>query len=166
MSPHAFSIIGAALSLGFVLTIAENDAGSRAAAATACPSLISKTAIATGFISTVSESYVNIGGTKVKFVQGGTKPGCVMVSFAGQAFSSASENMVIQVLLDDTTPCAPADIVFVASAASPPAAASRAMDFLCSDVAPGGHSVRMQYKAEGGTTVAFYGRVMTVRYVP
>ncbi len=114
--------------------------------------------------STTSNGYVDVIESGVWFVQGGTKPGCIIVSFSAEAGAAANETMVVQPVLDGTTVCEPGENFFVPSIASGSNAGARAMNYVCTDVAPGAHRLKMQFRSFGGATVTLSYRTLIVHH--
>ena len=135
-------------------------------AITTCPPLASTAVTADSGINTTSTTFVNVDNTTINFVQGGSKRGCVLVLFSAEAETEADEIMVVHALLDGVTPCSPDLIDFHASTADPPRDAVRTMNFVCHGVAPGSHSIRMQYLSDSGKNVYLSRRTTIVQYVP
>ena len=98
--------------------------------------------------STNSTSFVNVIGSGVSFVQGGTSAGCVIVSFSAQAFTPSSI-ILIQALLDGVV----SDDGQVNLAFASGNFTAYAYNFLFPAVSPGSHTLRMQYTT-GSPTVA------------
>ena len=114
--------------------------------------------------STTSKGYVDVIESTARFVQGGTKPGCIVVAFSAEAGAAANETMVVQPVLDGTTNCQPENNFFVLSGASITHSAARAMNYVCTDVAPGVHRLRMQFRSFGGQTVTLSYRTLIVHH--
>jgi hypothetical protein len=114
--------------------------------------------------STTSNGYVDVIETGVRFIQGGTKPGCIVVSFSAEAGAAANETMVVQPVLDGTTICEPGENFFVPSNTSVTHAGARAMNYVCRDVTPGVHRLKMQFRSFGGQIVTLSYRTLIVHH--
>ena len=155
------TLAGAALSVAAAtpITAAPIAAGNCVATATKYKVSITEE-------STTSGNFVTVGDTVIDFNQGGSGKSCVIVSFSAAATAGVSETMIVRALLDGTTACLPAINVFVrgnATAIAP--LADHAMNFVCPSVAPGSHTVKMQFGTANGTKVTLLGRTMLVHYV-
>ena len=113
---------------------------------------------------TTSTGYVDVIESGVRFVQGGTKPGCIVVSFSAEAGAAANETMVVQPVLDGTTICEPDSNFFVPSSASGTNAGARAMNYVCTDVTPGAHRLKMQFRSFSGGAVTLSYRTLIVHH--
>jgi hypothetical protein len=97
----------------------------------------------------MSTTFVNLPEGKVSFVQGGTGASCVIVSLSANSFAtgpnpSTPAPLTVRVMLDDTTPALPNQVDF--SDGADMANVARSFDFIFPSVAPGTHSLRVQYK--------------------
>jgi hypothetical protein len=155
-----------AVTASAALWLAVSISTTARAANMSCPPLASKAVTGDSDLSTTSQTFVNVASTKISFVQGGSKAGCVAVTFAAEAESAANEIMVVHALLDDVTPCSPDIVDFVGSSTAATSDAARSMTFICPAVAPGSHSIRMQYLSDGGGMVTLTRRTTIVYYVP
>ena len=120
--------------------------------------------VSTAGHSTTSNGYVDVTESGVRFVQGGTKPGCIIVSFSAEAGAAANETMVVQPVLDGTTVCEPGENFFVPSNASVTHAGARAMNYVCTDVTPGVHRLKMRFRSFGGQPVTLSYRTLIVHH--
>jgi len=120
---------------------------------------------------TTSTTYQNIAESGIRFVQGGTKPGCVRVAFSAEARANTDPGqlddqvMYVRPFLDGDTLCQPNAVAFVASDPDFTQLTAHAMTFVCTDVAPGSHTVRMQYLNFGEGEVHIARRTLFVDYV-
>ncbi len=112
-----------------------------------------------------SSSFVDVIGTNVTFKQGGTTNGCVIVTFAAEAMVSTSAQMIVRALLETDAVCGPADVSFVPSSLQPAGLGARSMTFVCTNVAPGNHTVRMQFRFTGAGSVQLGARTTVVQYL-
>jgi hypothetical protein len=121
--------------------------------------------VATGLLMSNSPDFVDVTEGTVRFLQGGTHPRCVVVTFTAEASAPVNHALMVRVLLDGQEFCHPADVFFSRGEDSPGARAVRSMSFLCTDVAPGPHRVRLQYRStSGAATVALQNRTVTVHH--
>lgn len=131
-----------------------------------CETTATKFKTAGGLQSTTSTTFVNVLDMVINFTQGGTRANCVIVSFSAEAGAAAANGiMQIRAWLDGISACQPDGGVFVRSNATPTSYALRAIDLVCADVAPGTHSLRMQFLSATGGQVDIFQRAMLVHYV-
>jgi hypothetical protein len=143
------------LSVPSIAGKAEHDASSRAAVAFGgCTPNAVKFKVSTLFQSTTSTSPVDVSETTLNFGQGGTSASCAIVSFSSEASAAANEVMLVDAVLDGSTICSPGGNFFVRSNSVATDLADRAMNYVCPDVAPGKHSVKIQFRSGGGGQVA------------
>jgi hypothetical protein len=115
---------------------------------------------------TTSTTFVNIPGARVPFTvstRGGAK--CVSVLFTSMAFVApgSSELLGVRALLDGAVAGNPSETQF--EAASPSGyAVSHAMNFTFSAVAPGAHTIRMQFRSFNGGPVFIHRGTTIVLY--
>ena len=119
--------------------------------------------VSTTFQSTNKTIWTTVNGTTLSFTQGSA--GCVEVSFSGEAGTVPGENLLVRVLLDGSTVCAPTNNLFGAQGSSD-APADRAMNYICPSVSKGAHTVRVQFASRFGTKVGLDYRTTIVRYAP
>ena len=79
------------------------------------------------------------------------------------ALANSNETLRVQPLLAGTTICAPSDNIFDLD--NPTKPVDRGMNFICPNVAPGPHSIVMQFRSNGGGTVGIANRTTIVHYV-
>ena len=102
--------------------------------------------------------------SNVTFTQGGSTASCIIVSFSGEAGAPENSWMNLRALLDGIV-CQPNAVQFVRSNATATDQAARAMNFICPDVAPGSHTVRLQFGPSGsGQEVYLDYRTTIVQY--
>jgi hypothetical protein len=137
----------------------------RAAQSAICPSNHAAVKVADGILMTNSTGFVNVADSTVRFVQGGTQTRCVVVTFTAEAAAPVNHALMVRVLLDGEELCQPGEVFFSRGEASPAARAARAMSFLCTDVTPGPHRIRLEYRSQNSAgTVALQFRTVTVNY--
>ena len=117
-------------------------------------------AVSTSSQSTASGNFVDVAESSIRFVQGGTKDGCIIVSLSAEALADVNAGMAVRVVLDGTTECESSYSSFVKS---DPSRSVRTANFLCTDVAPGAHRVKLQFSGNEGL-VLLDVRTVTVQY--
>lgn len=127
-----------------------------------CTSGASAYSVATTLQTTSSKSYRDVSGTGVPFTQG--TAGCVEVSFTAEAATVPGELLLTRVLLDGNL-CAPSGNIFASDSPSSDLA-DHAMNYFCSNVAAGNHTVKVQFRSRFGSKVALDYRTTAVRYTP
>jgi hypothetical protein len=115
---------------------------------------------------TTSTTFVNIPGARVPFTvstRGGAK--CVSVLFTSMAFVStgSSDLLAVRALLDGAVAGNPSETQFEAESPSG-YAVSHAMNFTFSAVAPGTHTIRMQFRSFSGGSVFIHRGTTIVLY--
>jgi hypothetical protein len=148
-------LIAAVLSLATLTPTAAAVVGS-------CETTATKSKWTTTFDSTMSTSFVTMPEMAANITQGATD--CVIVAFFAQVGTVANEAMHVQATIDGLS-CGPLDPMFVENG-SEALTSSHAMAFLCNAVAPGPHTIRMQYRSFGGGQVIVQQRMMLVHYTP
>ncbi|MGH6788228.1 MAG: hypothetical protein ACRECC_00930 [Pseudolabrys sp.] len=114
---------------------------------------------------TSSTSWETLPFAGVGFHQGGGSASCVIISFSAEAQAASRDYILVQPILDNTTVCIPNENAFSTSP-EPTGLADRSMNFVCASVAPGNHTINMQWRTvHGGTATIFY-RTLLVHYVP
>jgi hypothetical protein len=114
--------------------------------------------------STTSLTYLNVPESLVSFRQGGASASCVVVRFSAQAAAGTNGSLYIRAYLDDSTTAAPQELIYYN--AGEPFFGVRSYDFIFPSVAPGRHSLRMQFRSASGTWVGVYFHTTIVQYVP
>jgi hypothetical protein len=112
--------------------------------------------------STSSSTYVDVIDTRIRFTQGGSSKSCVIVSFSAQADTPGAV-MQVRAVLDGNIECLPTDNSFVGGTGALGTFTSRAMNYVCENVAPGVHAVKMQFRSFGEG--ALWKRTMIVQHV-
>ena len=148
-------VIGAAL----LSMAAPVQAAPRVNTAGACApnSVIYKTTDTTQ--STSSVGAVDVHGLSASINQGSTN--CVLIAFTAQAFTASNDGLFVQAVIDGNV-CPPGATLLVRNA---PDIGSYAMNFVCPDVAPGRHTVKMQFSSNNGGAATLINRTMFVQYV-
>jgi hypothetical protein len=102
--------------------------------------------------------------SSIAFVQGGTRPGCVIVALSGEAKADPNTAMFVTAALDNVA-CDPTPNFFVRSNGTATDYADRAMNYVCSDVAAGAHRARLLFRTGiGGNAVTLGWRTVVVQY--
>ena len=100
--------------------------------------------------STNSTSFVNVPNGGVSFTQGGTGSSCVIVTFTAEAFAGFSGLLQIRARLDNSSIAAPG-IVQLSGDDDEDGdgdwARAHAFTFIFPSVAPGAHTVHMQFRS-------------------
>jgi hypothetical protein len=122
---------------------------------TACGKL-PKTEVAQNGVSqgTANVAFVDVAGSTVAFSVGGNGNTCVLVDFSGQVFApGAGRVMFVRAVLDNVTVSVDGDIQFQSESGTLSNAA--AYNFIFPSVAPGPHSVKMQFHSNNAATTVF-----------
>lgn len=129
-----------------------------------CPSNHTAVATSDGLLMANSTAFITVAETSVRFVQGGNRPECVVVTLSAEAAAPPTQELLVRALLDGEE-CAPGEVTLARGDASAVARVVRAMSFLCTDVGPGVHRIKMQYRSSSNAAgVALHARTMTVHY--
>lgn len=129
-----------------------------------CPSNHVAVVTSDGLLMTNSTAFVDVTDSTVRFVQGGNRSACVLVTFSAEAAADGSHELLVRALLDGAG-CASGPVALTSGDASAIATTARAMSFLCTDVTPGAHRIRMQYRSgTSGQIVSLHVRTLTVHY--
>ena len=116
--------------------------------------------VSTESVLTTSANFVDVAESNIRFVQGGSKPGCIVISLSAEAIAGQNTAMAVRAVLDTTAVCESVYDSFVLSDAT---RSVRAANFLCTDVTPGAHRIKLQFLSSGGTVV-LDNRTITVRF--
>ena len=131
---------------------------------------VNKVSYATGEdtgLSTTSLSYVDVPGMSSTFTEGGTVTRCVTVQYTAYVFaaSGAATLMQVRALLDGVTVASPSETQFDGDSdedADGAWARSHAFNFVFPTVAPGSHTIKIQWKSFDGTTIFTHRRTLLV----
>ena len=110
-----------------------------------------------------SQTYANLPQAKVRFVQGGTVPSCVVVRFVAEAGAVGFAFAEVRAILDDVTEPLPPNVRFGVNHTSEVAGS---YEFLFPSVAPGNHVLRMQFRSSNGESVFIVGHSTIVLHKP
>ncbi|MGQ0484159.1 MAG: hypothetical protein ACT4SY_02225 [Hyphomicrobiales bacterium] len=100
--------------------------------------------------STSSNNFVNVPNAGVSFNQGGTGNGCVIVTFTAEAFARVSRLLQIRARLENGAIAAPGVVQLSGDDDEDRDgdwARAHAFTFIFPSVAPGAHTVRMQFRS-------------------
>ena len=111
--------------------------------------------------STISTSHVDVPGMSRVITIGGTATTCIAVQYSAFVFAPNSELMFVQATVDGF-PCLPGEVQFEGNSGT--WATSRAFNFVCPSVSPGAHTVKMQYRSNGGNIVFTHKRSMIINH--
>jgi hypothetical protein len=113
--------------------------------------------------STTSTAFANLPGASVGFTIPGSVTSCIVAEYSGQAFAPGTSLIQIQVLLDGATVGAPGIVQLVGNDAGS-FSDSYAMQFVWTNVAPGGHSVTVQWRSFDGQNVHINKGTLAVQH--
>lgn len=120
-------------------------------------------------IDTSSTTWQNVTDGHLNFTTSGT--GCVAITFAGIATVTASdtsyEYLRVRTLLDGTNLCVPAlynDIFFSYGGSSAEPVIAGSITRVCKNVAPGAHTLQVQFHSGGGNDVVIASHTLTVTH--
>jgi hypothetical protein len=159
------SIVSAA-SAAFLVSIPTSGAmatGTPPVKGTCMPTKIAFVA-STASANNSTATYINVPESLVYFVQGGTKPSCVIVQF----FASENANgtgLYLRAMLDGVTPGLPNEAPVARD--SDPYSHSVAGTFIFNAVAPGAHNIKLQFHTSGNANGIIGGPYnIIVSYAP
>lgn len=98
--------------------------------------------------STSSTAFSDVSGSTVSFNTGGSSNSCVLVNFSAQAFAPADRGQILhlQAIRDGNITSVDGSIQLAAENAS--FSDAHAYNFLFTDVPPGAHTIKMQYRSQ------------------
>jgi hypothetical protein len=130
---------------------------------------VSKVSYATGEDtgnSTTSTSYVDVPGMSSTFTEGGTVTRCVTVEYTAFVFAAEGDNlMFVRALLDGVTVASPSETQFDGDSDEDGDfqwARSHAFNFVFPSVAPGSHTIKIQWRSLDGGTIFTHRRTLLV----
>jgi hypothetical protein len=91
----------------------------------------------------VANTYANLPETAVIFTQGGASASCVIAIFSAEGFAAAGVSILIRAVMDGVTLGLPNEVRFIGE--SPVHYDTHTMTFIFPQVAPGSHTLRIQY---------------------
>jgi hypothetical protein len=113
---------------------------------------------------TNSRIFVSVPETTVSFVQGGSKGSCVLVQFSAHAFAEAGNSVDVRARLDGATNGLPRIVNF--SSDDPGLYRTSTMIFIFRKVAPGAHTLELEFRSANGTRVEIGLHNTIVHFVP
>ena len=116
-------------------------------------------------LSTTSTTYVDVPDMSVTFTAGGTRSFCATATFSAWTFATGGALMYVQALMDGTVVAAPGEQQFSGDDdenANGEWARSHAFTFVFPSVAPGAHTIKIQYRSFDGKTVFVHRRSLVV----
>ena len=108
------------------------------------------------FIGTTSTAFVDIPGATVTFKQGGRVADCIKVEFESMSFTTPNQLLFVRAVLDGAVVGAPGDVQFSGDDDEDEDGRwdrSHAMAFFFDGVAPGTHTVQIQFRSFSGGSV-------------
>lgn len=159
----SFRFVGALLWAGLLSAAAMSQTMTAAMAATCAPTNM-RVKVTTGTFASSSTTFVSIPGSSLTFVQGGTRPSCVVIRFSGASSVVGNNVSHIQAVLNDVTAADPGQVQFSGENIG---SVSHAFDFFLPNVAPGSHTVRMMIRVDSPTDNVFIDeRTLIVQHAP
>jgi hypothetical protein len=113
--------------------------------------------------ATTSTVFATIPGMSVSFTIGGGATSCIVADYSGQAYATAGGLIQIQALLDGATAGSPGTVQLVGDDAGS-FSDSYSMQFAWAGVAPGAHTVVVQWKSFSGSSVAINRGTLNVQH--
>ena len=129
-----------------------------------CSPLKGKFIASTFGAGTTSTAFANIPQSSLTFVLGGASASCVIVRFSAVASAAAPNAIMIRAFLDNTTAALPAEAAFVSTVNS--GISGHTFEYILPGVAPGNHTVRMQFRSANGGTVFVLAHNTVVQHAP
>ena len=118
--------------------------------------------------STTSGSFVNVPNTAISFTQGGAGAGCVIATFTAESWAAASRLLLVRAKLDGSIVAQPGVIQFSGDDDENNNgrwARSHSTMFFFPAVAPGAHTMVIQYaSANGGARVFIYKHTTAIQH--
>ncbi len=150
---------------GYLMTASRAAAQDRLFVATSTGSCtIKKTeyAAVAGFDESTRTTYDDLPSVTTTFTQ--KKKGCVGGTFYANAGAETDDNELLLEVLLDGVPCTPLTGGYVFANGGTDFS-SHAVGYFCgASVAPGTHTIKVDYASENGGKVAFYQRTLTVAH--
>jgi hypothetical protein len=111
-----------------------------------------------------AETFGNIPEATVTFTQGGTGPSCVLVQFSAGTFQLGGDSVMVRAYLNNTTAAVPAEVQYSTDNGVAHASNASSYQFVFPSVAPGNHTLRMQYRSNGGDGVFVHRHTTVVHH--
>jgi len=113
---------------------------------------------------TESKTFISVPETGISFVQGGSRPSCVLVQFSAHAFAEAGNSLILRARIDGTTIGLPRSVQF--SSDDPGLYRTSTVILIFPRIAPGAHTVELQFRSGNGTRVEIGVHNTIVHFAP
>jgi GTPase SAR1 family protein len=113
-------------------------------------------------VSTDTDTLKNVPDTRIRFTQGGNGNGCVVVRFSGVASASDPNWIALRVVMDGNVIGEPGQVQFEGSTFV--IARARSFEFVFPNVAPGKHTIVVQWNAFLNAPAYMSDRTTVVQY--
>jgi hypothetical protein len=162
-----------ALAFGVLVSSAIVIASDAAAETLQCEVAKSKIRVEGGRIShTADQEFRDLPFTEIRFTQGGTSPGCVIIQFSGSAYAGRDRIMWIQVVLDAEatqirTIVPPGNVPFAGDddeLVNSDAVRPRTFNFAVQGISPGNYTARVRWISLRGGAIHMHERTTIVQY--
>ena len=117
--------------------------------------------------TTTSTTFVDVPGMSVDFTIGGQVRSCLKIEYSAVAFAPDDELMFVRALLDGAVAGSPSEVQLSGDDdedVNGHWARSHAFNFAFANVAPGAHTIEIQWRSEFGGTVATHRRSVFVHH--
>lgn len=114
--------------------------------------------------STTSTSFVKVPNASMNITVSGTSNSCVIISFSALTWVEGDHAMFVQAVLDGSTIAKPGPQQFAGSDAPLSFAVVKSFDFIFPSVAPGSHTVKMQFRSNDGAVVYEHQHTLVAQY--
>jgi hypothetical protein len=140
---------------------ARTKAGVAPAAAGACSP--TKIAYKTSNVSVNMSSnvFAVVPQTPVAFTQGGVNPSCVIVRYSAMAAASSPKWIPLRVVLDGSVVAQPGEVQYEGYTEI---SLARSFDFIFPSVAPGAHTVRVEWRSFNTGIIFMHDRTTIVQH--
>ena len=125
--------------------LAAFTAGASAATTVICNPTKVKASVSVAVGETTSLSFVNLADAKFSFTQGGSGASCVLVRFSAVTYAETGTAVFVRATLDNTAEAIPAQVQYSGNDGN--AARAHSYEFVFPAVAPGSHTLRMQFRS-------------------
>jgi hypothetical protein len=143
--------------------LTPSTASAAAVSFTCSPTKVNGSASALVDTSTTSGTFVNIPEAAVNFHQGGVSASCVIVRFSAEAYSN--NLVIVRAYLDRTTAALPNEVIYTGHDPNF-LVRVRSYEFVFPSVAPGNHTVRMQFRSGDGESALVTRYNTIVQFAP
>ena len=155
-------LVASAAALG--LLFAATAVGAAPVSGTCTPAKVAFAASAITESATSSTTFVRVPEARVRLVQGGSQPSCVLVQFSAHAFASAGNSLVLKARLDKSISGLPRTFQF--SGDDPGLYRTRTAVFIFPDIAPGAHTLQLLFRSVTGERVEIGVHNTIVHFAP